>query len=176
MISKLTGRVLYACSEKARRRDPRLYSYLAIPCEATKQVSRMVAGSGVSERGLVSRVKQACLTIVTVLPLDTCHFASWTAVVASAGLKRQAGCANIGFCLPFLQSAAFLCRVALAHVAMTAPIATLFLSTGCTPAGTAHSCAATWRTATARGRSASLRTGEANAPPQRNWFGKPHID
>lgn len=26
-------------SEKARRRDPRIYNYLAIPCEATKQVS-----------------------------------------------------------------------------------------------------------------------------------------
>jgi hypothetical protein len=38
MISLLTGLLLRVCSEKARRRDPRLYSYLAIPCEATKQV------------------------------------------------------------------------------------------------------------------------------------------
>lgn len=28
----------WVCSEKARRRDPRIYNYLAIPCEATKQV------------------------------------------------------------------------------------------------------------------------------------------
>jgi hypothetical protein len=38
MISLLTGLLLCVRSEKARRRDPRLYSYLAIPCEATKQV------------------------------------------------------------------------------------------------------------------------------------------
>lgn len=33
-------------------------------------------------------------------------------------------------------------------------------STGCTPPGTAHNCAVTWRMASARGRSASLPTGE----------------